>query len=518
MRKKPFEELYPVDFITEGHDQVRGWFFSLLRAGVIGFGESPYKRVVIHGFVLDEKGREMHKSLGNYVPPTDVIDRYGRDVLRYGLLQYTIWEDLKFSWKAMELAYRELNILWNTYLFASLYMNLDKFNYFDNPLEKYFDNLYPEDKWILSRINSLIRQVDGFLDKCISHEAIRGIREFFLEDLSRRYIRLIRWRTWLEGDSPDKFSVYSVLYYVLFRLLLLLSPFTPFLTEKIYQDMFRKAIPDAFESVHMYSFPEYDASLIDKDLEAKMKYIDKVLEAGGAARMAAKIKFRVPLKTIYILTTSSDLENAIKVFQDVIKNQLNVKNVALGKVDDLNRFLEKYVEPLLSKLGPKYKGEAPKLAKYISDHSIELARELDLKKSIIVSVDGNEYVIDSEMVELKKRPKENFVVKEFEYGYIVLDKTISEDEVAEGLARDIVRRIQFMRKELDLHIDAYIKAYVKVPDERAFEYILKFKDYISNETRAKELIITLEDFDVEGLYVKEWDISGDRYLIGISEV
>jgi len=518
MKENPFKDLYPVDFITEGHDQVRGWFFSLLRAGVIGFGESPYKRVVIHGFVLDEKGREMHKSLGNYVAPTEVIERFGRDVLRYGVLQHTIWEDLKFSWTSMELAFRELNILWNTYLFASLYMNLDKYRYEDHPVEKYLDRLFPEDRWILSRINTVVKEAGELLEKSLLHEAIRIVREFFLEDLSRRYIRLIRWRTWLEGEDERKLSAYSVLYYTLFKLLKILSPFTPFITEEIYLKMFRPAISGAYESIHMYGFPEYDESLINPELESAMEYIDKILEVGGAARMEAGIKFRVPLKNLYILSDSKELEKALEIFEGVVKSQLNVRNVFFLSTSELSRFMVELAEPNLSALGPVFRGDTPKVARYVSENSLDLARELVEKGSVKIVINGIEYNLSSDMVNIVEKPLENYVIKEFQYGYLVLDKSISEEEVAEGLARDVVRRIQFMRKELDLPIDAYIMVIVSAPDEKSLSYIESMRDYIMNETRAKEFIV---DIDVEipsDMYVKDWDISGDIYKIGIKQI
>lgn len=518
MREKPFKDLYPVDFITEGHDQIRGWFFSLLRAGVIGFNESPYKRVVIHGFVLDEKGREMHKSLGNYVAPTEVIERFGRDVLRYGVLQHTIWEDLKFSWKSMELAFRELNILWNTYLFASLYMNLDRYRYEDYPIEKYLDKLYPEDRWILSRINSVVKEAGEMLEKSLIHEAIRIAREFFLEDLSRRYIRLVRWRTWLEGEDVRKISAYSVLYYTLFKLLKLLAPFIPFITEEIYLKMFRPAISMAYESIHMYEFPDVDESLINPQLEEAMDYIDKVLEAGGAARMEAGVKIRVPLKNLYILSDSEKLERALDIFGDVVKSQLNVKNIHFSPTSNLSRFMVKIAEPNLSAMGPVFRGDTPKVVQYISERAREVAKEIAEKGYAKIVLDGSEYNLTKDMVNIVEKPIKNYVVKGFEYGYIVLDRTISEEEVAEGLARDIVRRIQFMRKELDLPIDAYIRVIVSAPDERAISYIESMKSYIMNETRAKEFIVGIDVDIPEDMYTRDWELSGDIYRIAVKQI
>ena len=518
MKKDPFKDLYPVDFIIEGHDQIRGWFFSLLRAGVIGFGESPYKRVVIHGFVLDEKGREMHKSLGNYVPPTDVIDRYGRDVLRYGLLQNTIWEDLKFSWKAMDLSFRELNILWNTYLFASLYMNLDKYRYDEHPLERYIDLIYPEDRWILSRINSVIKSVDELLGKSLIHEALRTLKNFFLEDLSRRYIRLIRWRTWLEGDDVRKLSAYSVLYYTLFKLLKAIAPFVPFIAEEIYLRMFRPSMEDPYESIHMYSYPVVEDKYIDNDLEKAMEYVNVILEVGGAARMEAGIKYRVPVKNLYVLSVSKDLIKALEIFEDVVTSQLNVKKVHVLSVDELYRFMDKLAEPKMSVLGPVFKGDSSKIRDYIMDNKVEIATQLLGKESVDIVLDGKTYIITRDMVDIVDKPKDNYVVREFQYGYLILDKTISEEEVAEGLARDVVRRIQFMRKELDLPIDAYIEVFVSVPDEKTLSYIESMKSYIVNETRAKVFEVGVDIELEDTFYLRDWDISGDKFRIGIKPI
>lgn len=518
MKKEPFKDLYPVDFIIEGHDQIRGWFFSLLRAGAIGFGESPYKRVVIHGFVLDEKGREMHKSLGNYVPPTDVIERYGRDILRYGLLQSTIWEDLKFSWKAMDLAFRELNILWNIYLFASLYMNLDRYRYEDHVLERYIDVIYPEDHWILSRINSVVKLVDELLEKALIHEALRSLKNFFLEDLSRRYIRLIRWRTWLEGDDERKLSAYSVLYYTLFKLLRALAPFVPFIAEEIYLKMFRPSIENAFESIHMYTYPEIEDRFINDKLEKAMEYIDLILEIGGAARMEAGIKYRVPIRNLYILSNSRDMIKALNIFGNVVESQLNVKEVHVLSVDELHNFMYKFAQPNLSVMGPIFRGDANKIRDYIIDNQVEIATELLDKESVEIVLDGISYNITRDMVYIMDKPKENYVVKEFQYGYLILDKSISDEEVAEGLARDVVRRIQFMRKELDLPIDAYIKVIVSVPDEKALTYIESMRNYIVNETRAKEFKVGLDiDFE-DDMYLRVWDISGEEFRIGIKYI
>ncbi len=514
-KEMPFKKLYPVDFITEGHDQVRGWFFSLLRAGVIGFDEAPYKKVQIHGFVLDEKGREMHKSLGNYVSPDEVVEKYGRDVLRYRLLQYTIWEDLRFSWSLMDLAFRELNILWNIYYFASLYMNLDRFTYKDNEIDKYLDVLRPEDKWILSRVNTVLKKYLGLMEKEYLHEAVRLVREFFLEDVSRMYIRLIRWRTWLEEADPVKLSAYSVLYYVLYRVLLMLAPITPFLTEKIYQDVFRPSSKELPESIHLLMLPDPDDELIDTRLEHLMEHVDKILEAGGYARSRAGIKIRIPVKRVVILSDDPDVKEAVDVYRDVLRSQLNVKEVVVEPLGNRGRYTVKKVSAKMNMLGPKYKGLAKRVAEEVESLPPEKVEVLLENGSITLDVDGAEAVVTVDDVEVSEEYMDRYVAREFEGGVLLLDKEVSEEELAMGLARDLVRRIQFMRKELDLPIDAYIDVVISAPDKQAVEMVKQHLQYIANETRAKKLEMDVDLEPPKDYYVKEWDVMGESYIIGI---
>jgi len=514
-REEPFKSLYPVDFITEGHDQVRGWFFSLLRAGVIGFDEAPYRKIQIHGFVLDEKGREMHKSLGNFVSPDEVVDRYGRDVLRYRLLQYTIWEDLRFSWRLMDIAFRELNILWNVYYFASLYMNLDRFSYEGNEVYRYVDVLRSEDRWILSRVNTVLKRYLEYMNDDLLHEAIRLLREFFLEDVSRRYIRLIRWRTWLEEDDPIKLSAYSVLYYVLYRLLLMLSPFIPFLTEKIYQNVFRHSVKDAVESIHMELIPDPDESWRDEELERLMEYIDSILEAGGYARSVAGIKTRIPVKRVVILTDEEGVKRAIETFSDVLRSQLNTREVVVESIGERGKYIRYSIRPKMDILGPRFRALARKVSEAVENLSMEDVENLVRDGVLELDIDGVEIRITLDDVEVEERFLDRYVAREFGGGLLILDREVTEEELSVGLARDIVRRIQFMRKELDLPIDAYIDVVIKVPDQESLSMLMRNLDYISNETRARKILV---DVDVEAggeYYVKEWEVMGDTYVIGV---
>ena len=304
-----FEEWYPYDFITEGHDQTRGWFYSQLGCGVISFDKTPYKRVLMHGFTLDEEGRKMSKSLGNVVEPEEVIAHYGADILRFYLLWGNKpWEDLKFKWDELKNVAKMFNILWNVYVFSTTYMSIDNFNptlYTEKDLK-----LREEDKWITSRANSLAKDVTEALDSLYFHKATRAINNFILEDLSRWYIRLIRGRTWIEKEDPDKLGAYYTLYNVMKLLIKVMAPIAPHITEEIYQNLVKSVEEDAPESVHMVNW-EFNEDLIDKDLEENMDIVRDIIEACARGRDVARYKLRWPVKEIIMV---SEDKNVLMLF------------------------------------------------------------------------------------------------------------------------------------------------------------------------------------------------------------
>ncbi len=514
MKKELYESMKPVDLVIEGHDQTAGWFYSLLRCGVVAFGERPYRSVLMHGFALDEQGREMHKSLGNFVTPKEVIEKYCRDALRLFELCNTTWEDLRFSWRGVEDAFRDLHIMWNVYYFASTYMNLDKFDPVKHKLEDYEKYLQPEDRWILSRVNTVAREVTKAVKELRPHDAARVLRKFIVEDVSRWYIMLIRRRVWIEEDHPLKLSAYTVLYYVLERFLRLAAPFIPFITEEIYQRMFRPISSDMPESVHMLRLPEPEEKWIDEELEKHMEVVRKLFEAAAALRSEAGVKRRWPLKTLAIAPANDDVRKAVENLKHILSSQVNVKEVKLLSPEEEKNLVKYMLEPKWSVLGPALKKAAKKVVEELQKRVEEVKEALEREGKYVVEVDGDKYEITPEMVEVKAVAAEGWLVKETKFGRVYLYTKVSEEEIVEGLARDVVRRIQFMRKELDLPLDAYIEVKVYGP-EHEIEKIKRKLDYIATETRAKKITFVKSPDEVDGDLVRDWDIEGSKYRIGV---
>jgi len=510
----PSDEIV-VDFITEGHDQTRGWFFSLLRAGVIGFGKVPYKTVLVHGFALDEKGREMHKSLGNYVGLDEAIEKAGRDVFRFWVLQNTVWEDLRFSWKGINETRRDLSIAWNVFVFASTYMNLDKFDPVKETIDKYKDHLRTEDQWILSRLNSLVKEVTKAMNEYNIHDAARMLREFIVEDVSHWYIRLIRPRVWVEENTPDKLAAYVTLYKVLKTWLTMMAPFTPFLAEKLYQEFIRPAEPELPETIHLLQWPIAEEEYIDKELEESMNIIRDIAEATAAARMKAKLKLRQPVKNVIVYTSEPKIISTIAKYKDIILKVVNSRNIEVKEPGLIRELVHYRIEPVYSVMGPEFKALTKKIIEYLEKEPDTVAKDL-------ISKGYHEAVIDGEKIRLEKKHVKiipvyatGYAVQETDWGSLVIDTRLTRKEIAEGLARDIIRRIQSMRKELDLSMNAYIHVYMYVPEEHK-EFVSEKIDYIAGEVRAKEikLLNTLEEAKKvkEGLK-RHWDIQGEEYVI-----
>lgn len=433
---------YPAKLIAEGHDQTRGWFYSLLGCGLIAFDSIPYEKVLMHGFTLDEKGNKMSKSLGNVVAPEDVVDKYGADILRfYVLWANKPWDDLKFSWDEMDVVSRMFNILWNVYVFATTYMSIDAFNpeTFNGGYEK-------EDRWILSRLNTVAKEVDESFKSLQIFKATRALQEFILEDLSRWYVPLIRPRTWIEKEAPEKLSAYHALWTVLKNLSLMMAPITPHFSEKIYQNI--AASFTGCESVHLESWAEQDESMIDKRLESQMVVLRRFVEAVSSAREKRSVKRRWPVKNI-IYTPKDEGGLAIKELMELALVQANSKDITIVE-------------------------------------SIEKSVHSDTERYEHASFDGGDIYIDLER---------------------------SEEVMREGLAREVVRRIQQMRKDLDLEVESFIEVNVEADDTEYARHIKESSDYISHETRAKLLYINNEHKP----FRKSWDIGGKKLLISIGK-
>jgi len=437
--KKKIEELDSVaDLIIEGHDQTRGWFYSLLGCGMISFGEIPYRKVLMHGFTLDEKGEKMSKSLGNVITPEEVISKYGADVLRfYVLWANKPWEDLKFSWKEIEVISRMFNILWNSHVFATTYMSLDSFS-----IEKYKDaekHYSEEDKWIISRMNSLIKEVSASFETLELYRGARALHEFIVEDLSRWYIPLIRSKTWIESESMEKLASYHALYRVLYSLSILLTPFSPHIADEMFCDLSPNSLSPMLES-----WIEADENEIDANLEQDMKTARRLVEEALMLREKAGMKRRWPIQRVVFKTDERHASSA-KRLEKIIKTAINAKELETASKEQ--------------------------------------------------SIAGD------------------FISSSFELGELLLDKTESDELKAEGFARETVRRIQSMRKELNLNVEAFINVNIEIKNEKVKEYIESRREYINRETRAKELHINRAHYSA----VKKWNIKGEEFYISIEK-
>jgi isoleucyl-tRNA synthetase len=512
--EKELAEWWPADFITEGHDQTRGWFYSQLGASMVSFGKAPYKSVLMHGFTLDEQGRKMSKSIGNVVQPEEVLGRYGADTLRvYVLGANAPWEDLHFSWDAVENVYRMLNIFWNAYRFALPYMILDGFDASKADLGRYARNLRPEDRWILSRTNSLVEEVTDYMEEYQLHRMARAISDFILEDLSRWYIQLVRPRTWIEQDDPDKLAAYATIYEVLTTLCKLMAPMSPFLCESIFQNLARGIDPTAPESVHMCSWPTVRKDLVDKSLEKGMTIVREISEAASNARQKAGRKLRWPVAEVIIAPSQEAIE--LGELEEVLKEQVNSKGIVILSAGERPKMTLE-MHPVHKKIGPAFKGDAKKVVEALKRADPFLVKSrLDAGEAMLCW-EGKSFAVTREMVEFEEIPPENLFAAEFSRGSVYVDVSLTPELEAEGYAREIIRRIQEMRKELDLKVEDQIRAVVNIESKPILDLALRQKEYIARETRSTEFELGL-GMDVGGDLVKDWEIEGLRVKIGLQK-
>lgn len=507
-----FEDWFPYDFITEGHDQTRGWFYSQLGLGVAAFGKAPYKKVLMHGFTLDDKGQKMSKSIGNVVSPEEVIEKYSADTLRFYLLDANKpWDDLKFNWDEVQNSSKLFNILWNVYYFSTTYMSLDNFD----PTAHNKEDLTfrQEDLWIRSRVNTLIKSVIEDIESLVFNRATEKITEFVLEDLSRWYVRLIRGRTWVESDDPDKLGAYYTLYYTLKDLIRVLAPIAPHVTEEIYQNLVRGVECDAPESVHMLDW-EYDETEIDTDLEENMTHIRDILEASAHARDVARFKLRWPVQNITVVTESDEVKSAIESLEPVLLEQANSKKVTIET--ELENAIV-IAKPNMSILGPKLRGDLGRVKKYFEQDDVDagiILDEVTQNGEYTIHFDDKDITLVEEEILFEKDVPENLVSCDFEGGSVYVDTEVTPEIYSEAMARELIRRIQDMRKDLDLNVESNIQVIVECSEEFK-DAVLPHQDYISNEVRTANL--EFEDISSDEGYTKEWKIEEEQLRIFIKE-
>ncbi len=506
--KAQFERWWPCRWITEAHDQTRGWFYSQLGSSTIVFDKAPYNSVLMHGWLLDSKGQPMSKSLGNVIEPKEVINKYGVDSLRFYFLKTNApWEDINFSMEGVKEANRTLNILWNVYVFSTLYMSIDHFDP-SISFEELKGYLRPEDKWLLSKLENLKVDVDETIKEYELHKTCRAIEHFILEALSRWYIKLIRERTWIEGEDKKKLSAYKVLHEVLMNLCKLLAPIAPHISETIYQNLDGRLL-----SVHMCDWPICDQTLINPDLEKSMVIAQNIVEIVSKIRQKKGLKLRWPVKRIAVKAASDEVASSVKSLRSVILQQTNTKEMEVIDPGMEWRGLTLEVRPDPEAIGKVYKQWSSKIERLLKAKPAERIKEEMEKGEYKIGIEGVLVKIQQDMVTFKTNLPKEVVSEEFEGGIIYVDLEITNEIKSEGFARELIRRIQQMRKEIDMDVEDFVDVSASISEELA--EILKDKcDLIEFETRCRKLKFV--DGEVDEDYVVEWFIEGEKITIGIS--
>ena len=505
-----FEELWPADLIMEAHDQTRGWFWSQLGMGTAALDEVPYDEVLMHGWALAEDGRKMSKSIGNIVSPEEAIERHGADPMRLFLLsQNPQGEDMRFSWDEMQNMQRSLNILWNVFRFPLPYMRLDDFD----PSEVDVQDAETElvDEWLLSRLQTVTAEMTEDWDNFRQDQALRTLLDFVVEDVSRFYIQVVRERMWDEADSASKGAAYATFHHVLKELVALLAPFAPFVSEDIYQNLTADV---GEESVHMLDWPEVDEFWQDEQLEADVAVLRAVEEAGANARQQAERKLRWPVSRIVVDARDESVVHAVEHHGDLLADRLNAREVELVSPDEGWGELAYSAQADMSVLGPAFGGDAGQVMNALNEARVT-EPDLAALESAVEDALGEDVELDDEMVEfVTKTPDDvsgaTFDVDGTELGVVYVDTALTEDIESEGYAREVIRRVQEMRKELDLDIEEGIHLELDVRDDRVAELVEPHMDLVKSEVRA-ESVGTVEDG-----HRKTWDVEGVEMEIAIA--
>lgn len=503
--KEKFEQNFPANFISEAVDQTRGWFYTLLAISTLLFDEPAYKNVIVLGLVQDKDGQKMSKHKGNVVDPWSVLDKQGADAVRwYFYTNSAPWLPSRFYGEAVSEAQRKyMGTLWNTYAFYVLYANIDGFNPMDYTLD--YEKLSIMDKWILSKLHSLIATVDKNLDNYRIIESARALQEF-VDDLSNWYVRRSRERFWYKDMPQDKINAYMTLYTVLTTLTKLTAPFTPFMAEEIYQNLVRNVDKNAPESVHLCLFPEVNEALIDKALEENMDEVLKIVVQGRACRNTANIKNRQPLGRMYV-KAAKELSSEYK---EIIADELNVKEVIF--TDDVADFTTYSFKPQLKTVGPKYGKLVGKIREALAAIDGNKAmNELKSGKPLTFDFDGEKVELLEEDLLIATEHKEGFVAESERDVTVVLDTNLSEELIEEGFVREIISKIQTMRKEADFEVQDYIHVTYH-GNEKLAKIIERNKEEIAGEVLAEKI----SEGTMDG-YSKDWNINGEAVQLTVQK-
>ena len=504
--KELFEQQFPANFISEAVDQTRGWFYSLLAESTLLFNKAPYKNVIVLGHVQDENGQKMSKSKGNAVDPFDALNKYGADAIRwYFYINSAPWLPNRFHGKAVVEGQRKfMSTLWNTYAFFVLYADIDNFDPTKYNLE--YDQLPVMDKWLLSRLNTTVQAVDNDLANYKIPEAARALQEF-VDEMSNWYVRRSRERFWAKGMEQDKINAYMTLYHALVTIAKTAAPMIPFMTEDMYQNLVRSVDKDAIESIHLCDFPTVNEAWIDKDLEADMKELLEIVVLGRACRNTANIKNRQPIGTMYVKAE----KKMDKFYTDIIADELNVKEVKFA--DDVESFISYSFKPQLRTVGPKYGKLLGGIKQALTDIDGTAAmNELRTNGVLKLDINGNDVELTEEDLLIETAQTEGYVSESDGETSVVLDTNLTPELIEEGFVREIISKIQTMRKEAGFEVMDKIVVYAHGNDK--IQDVMKaHEDEIKSEVLADEMVLG----ETDG-YVKEWNINKEAVTMGVKKL
>ena len=503
--KELFESQFPAQFISEAVDQTRGWFYSLLAESTLLFNKAPYENVIVLGHVQDENGQKMSKSKGNAVDPFDALETYGADAIRwYFYINSAPWLPNRFHGKAVQEGQRKfMGTLWNTYAFFVLYANIDHFDATKYTLD--YESLSIMDKWLLSKLNTVVGEVDSNLENYRIPEAARALQDF-VDEMSNWYVRRSRERFWAKGMEQDKINAYMTLYTALVTIAKAAAPMIPFMTEDIYRNLVCSIDKDAPESVHLCDFPTVHEEMINEDLEAAMEEILDVVVLGRAARNTANIKNRQPIGTMYVC---SNVELAGD-YRTIILDELNVKELVFRK--DLSEFTSYTFKPQLKTVGPKY----GKLLNGIRTHLTEMdgrkaMEELETTGSLSFDISGSNVVLSKEDLLIDMAQMEGYVTEADNRVTVVLCTDLSEELIEEGFVREIISKIQTMRKEAGYEVMDRIHV-SSSGNSRIQDLMERHGEEIRKDVMASDILFA----ETKG-YVKEWNINGETVTLGVEK-
>lgn len=504
--KELFEQQFPADFISEAVDQTRGWFYSLLAISTLIFDKAPYKNVIVLGHVQDANGQKMSKSKGNAVDPFEALETYGADAIRWYFYSNSApWLPNKFHGKAVTEGQRKfMGTLWNTYAFFVLYANIDKFDASKYTVE--YDKLSVMDKWLLSRLNSTVKAVDYNLGNYRIPEATKTLQSF-VDEMSNWYVRRCRERYWVQGLTRDKINAYMTLYTALVTISKAAAPMIPFMTEEIYQNLVCSVDSNAPESIHLCAFPKVNESLIDTKLEKDMDEVLKIVVLGRSARNGSNIKNRQPLNTLYV-SADKELDD---IYTAIIQDELNIKSVKF--TNDVSDYIDYKFKPQLKTLGPKYGKMLGEIRTALSELDGSRAKEeLDTSGQLKLALSSGEISLTAEDLLIESQQKSGFYTLTDNGITVTLDMALTDELIEEGFVREIVSKIQTMRKETGFDVMDHIIVSINGNDKIA-KIAADNKDSISRDVLAEDITS-----DIADACTKQWDINGETVTLGVKKV